>query len=100
MLNQGVSFGLLPGFSPWILGLVLVGLIIYAVKVRELWGRIGIGLIIVGGLGNLVSRIVHGGVLDYWNFLAIFYNNVWDWLIAVGVLVCLVQYIYGNTNNF
>ena len=91
MLNQGVSFGLLPGLSPWILGLVLFGLIIYAVKMRELWGKIGIGLIIIGGIGNLVSRMMYGGVLDYWNFLGIFYNNVWDWIIGVGVVVYLFQ---------
>jgi lipoprotein signal peptidase len=91
MINTGVSFGLLPGLS-WIILLgVLVGLTIYAVKMRELWGRIGIGMIIVGGAGNLTQRLIYGGVVDNLNFFGLFYNNVWDYVIVVGVGICLVQ---------
>jgi lipoprotein signal peptidase len=74
-------------------------LIIYAVKMRELWRRVGVGLIIVGGIGNLVSRLQYGGVLDNLSFFGLFYNNIWDWIIAVGVLVYLIQYAYGNSRN-
>jgi len=87
MINSGVAFGLYPGIPWWVIALVLLGLIIYAVKMRELWGRVGVGLIIVGGAGNLVSRWVNGGVVDNWNFLGLFYNNVWDYLIVAGLVV-------------
>lgn len=85
MINNGVSFGFLPGLPPWHLFLVLVALIIYAVKMRELFERVGVGLIILGGGGNLFSRVLYGGVVDNWSFFGLFYNNVWDWLIAIGV---------------
>lgn len=91
MINNGISFGLLPGISTWILIGVLVGLIIYAVKMRELWGRVGVGLVIAGGMGNLVQRTMYGGVIDNWNFFGLFYNNVWDYLIFIGGV------IYGYT---
>ena len=91
MLNKGVSFGLLPGLSNWILGLVIVGLMVYAVKMRELWGRVGVGLVVIGGVGNLIERIVYGAVIDNWNFFGLFYNNIWDYLIVAGVTVYLVR---------
>lgn len=90
MLNKGISFGLLPGVSIWIEIILLVVLIVYAVKTRELWGRIGLLMMIFGGIGNLVSRILHGGVLDYWNFFGLFYNNLADWLIVGGLFVYLI----------
>ena len=88
-LNRGISFGLLPGISVWIEIVLLWTLLILAVKTRELWGRIGIILMIVGGGLNVASRLLHGGVLDYWNFLGLFYNNLADYLIVSGVVVYL-----------
>lgn len=91
MLNLGSSFGLFPNLPILIYLMVLIGLLVVAVKMREFWGRIGILLIIVGGGGNLVSRVQNGGVVDNWNFFGIFYNNVWDYLIFVGILVYIIQ---------
>lgn len=92
MINSGVAFGWWVGISGWVIGLALGGLIIVAVKTRELWSSIGLGLMILGGSGNLMSRVIHGGVVDNWNFLGLFYNNIWDYLIVGGVL------IYGYTH--
>lgn len=91
MLNRGISFGMFGGVSVWFLGIVICLLVVYAVKMRELWGRVGVGLIILGGIGNLVSRIIYGGVVDNLNFFGLFYNNVWDYLIFAGLL------LYGYT---
>jgi len=91
MINQGISFGLLPGLPNWIFIILLLALGIYAVKMRELWGRVGLTLIIVGGVGNLVSRYVSGGVVDNWQFFGLFYNNIWDWIIATGVIVFVIS---------
>lgn len=91
MLNSGVSFGFFPGIPSWIIGVVLVGLLIYAAKMRELWGRVGLGMIIVGGGGNLVQRIMYGAVVDNWNFFGLFYNNVWDYVIGVGIAVFVIS---------
>ncbi|MFZ2199579.1 MAG: signal peptidase II [Microgenomates group bacterium] len=89
MLNRGVAFGLWPGISNLIIGSVLIALMVYAVKVRELIVRLGLGLMIMGGAGNLYGRIVYGGVRDNLNFFGLFYNNVWDYLIVGGAVICL-----------
>lgn len=91
MLNTGVSLGLLPGLSLWVYVILLVALVAYALKMRELWGRIGVGLIILGGCGNLANRIMYGGVIDNLSFFGLFYNNIWDWMIGVGVGVYGLQ---------
>ncbi len=91
MLNKGVSFGLLPSLPIWLFVIILVCLIIYAVKMRELVGRIGLGMIVVGGTGNLISRVVYGGVVDNLSFFGIFYNNIWDYLIFIGIVIYILQ---------
>ena len=68
MMNPGISFGLLPNLPIWLFVLVLVVLVFYAVKMRELGGRVGVGLIVLGGAGNLVSRAMYGAVVDNLNF--------------------------------
>jgi len=94
MLNQGVSFGLFYGIPVWLIGLIWISLLIYALKMRELWERIGVGIILAGGFGNIISRLVHGAVVDNFNFFGLLYNNVWDYIIFFGVL------IYGYTYYF
>ena len=89
MLNKGISFGFLPGISNVLIALVLIGLIVYAVKVRELIVRLGLGLMIAGGMGNLCQRVMYGGVVDNLNFFGLFYNNVFDYLIVSGVIIFL-----------
>lgn len=91
MINTGVAFGWLPNVSFWLILLVWMALIVYAAKVRELWERVGLWLIVLGGGLNLLSRLIHGGVRDNWSFLGLLYNNGADYLIFFGVV------IYGYT---
>ena len=91
MLNKGVSFGLFSGIPTFLIGVVLLGLIVYAGKMRELWGRIGIWFIVAGGTGNLVNRMLHGGVVDNLSFFGLFYNNIWDYLIGVGIAIFVIS---------
>lgn len=91
MLNPGISFGLFPSLPIWLFSIILLGLIIYALKMRELVGRIGLVMIIVGGVGNLMSRIIYGGVVDNLNLFGLVYNNPSDYLIFFGLI------IYGYT---
>jgi len=87
MLNKGISFGFLPGISNVLIALVLIGLIVYAVKVRELIVKLALGLMVAGGMGNLYQRLMYGGVVDNLNFFGLFYNNVFDYLIVGGAVV-------------
>ena len=91
MINTGVSFGFLSGVSVWVVGLVWICLFVYAGKMRELWERVGVIFILVGGAGNIISRVVYGGVLDNLSFFGILHNNVWDYLIFAGLVVYAIQ---------
>lgn len=94
MLNKGVSFGFLSGVSVWILGIVWVGLLIHALKMRELWERIGMGMILIGGGGNILSRILYGGVVDNLSLFGLLYNNLWDYLIFFGLVIYGYSYYF------
>ena len=91
MLNKGISFGFLPGISNVLIALVLILLIVYAVKVRELIVKLALGLMITGGMGNLYQRVMYGGVVDNLNFFGLFYNNVFDYLIVGGVVLIAIH---------
>lgn len=91
MLNEGISFGVMQGIPVWVVGVVWICLFVYAGKMRELWERVGVILILVGGAGNIISRIVYGGVVDNLSFFGVLHNNVWDYLIFAGLVVYAIQ---------
>jgi len=53
-----------------------------------------LSLVLIGGLINIVDRLVFGYVRDYWNFGGVLINNLNDWLIGVGVLLFLIEIIW------
>jgi len=63
-LPAGWREGLLAGLNI----LLVVGLTIYLVRGRDLnrWPTLALALLISGGLGNLIDRVIHGGaVVDF-----------------------------------
>jgi signal peptidase II len=105
VLNPGLAFGLLGGVPPawrWtVAGLSLVALAVLArVALRVLpgggWtGRLAIGLIFGGAVGNLVDRARFGAVVDFvdvhwrgWHWPAF---NVADSAITVGVTLLALR---------
>ncbi len=92
--NRGVAFGALaalPNVATILPALILLGVVVYAARLRfqGWWLVIGAGLVVGGAVGNLLDRIRLGYVVDFiavgpWpNF------NVADAAISVGV-ACLV----------
>lgn len=84
MKNSGASFGIeFVGLN--ILSLFLLILLLFIWRKDKNWGWL---LIILGGLLNLIERLVNGYVFDY---LPIFgtniYNNVNDYLIFIGGII-------------
>ncbi len=85
--NYGISFGIGQG---------LVGLIVLIeiMVIVVLW-RIGGKMAAIGGLVNLGDRLRFGYVRDYWYLPIIgLYNNVGDWIIAVGIVGLLLQQLW------
>lgn len=100
VFNPGGSFGLFPGSTAVIASLsalVTVGVIVWAL--RDPQAPLALGLVIGGGLGNLVDRALRppgfgtGEVVDfiYLSFWPTF--NLADAAISVGVALILLQAI-------
>lgn len=102
MVNEGVAFGLWRGIPIWVVGIVWMALFILALKMRELWERIGAIFILIGGSMNIYDRFRYGGVVDNLNFANVLYNNVWDYLIVAGLLIYGYSYFVrrrGSSGN-
>lgn len=83
--NYGISLGI--ALDWWLL--IVIGLVVITVKDRDLGWR----LMIIGGIANLIDRLVFGYVRDYWSLSAIgIYNNINDWLIFVGILWKIMEW--------
>lgn len=102
--NPGISFGQLPQDGD--LGrYLLVGFSVVAVIALLIWlafshSRLiatSIGLIIGGAVGNLIDRIVHGAVADFFSFHYAGYYwyvfNIADVAITLGVLGLLIDWL-------
>lgn len=88
--NYGISFGgRLPGVEI-LTGIVLGGVIWWGWKSKN-WRLIPI---IIGGGLNWGERLAKGYVTDYWRIPGTnIYNNINDWLITIGVGLCLWQFL-------
>jgi signal peptidase II len=98
--NRGISYGLFPANG--LLGTAILVLFTVAVVVFLGWWlwvstrlalTVGLGLIIGGALGNLIDRLVHGKVADFFHFYGLGYDwyvfNVADATITFGVIALL-----------
>lgn len=88
-LNTGVSFGLGSEYTSvgWILvtAVILVWLTVAWWRESDRW-RWPLTWLIAGGFGNLLDRVVWGGVRDWiplWH--TGISNNAADWFIAIGL---------------
>ncbi len=95
--NPGASFGLLSfGDGPGriILVLVTIGLAtavgVWLVRAKTDWRRLFVGLIFAGAWGNIVDRLINGGVTDFlayrWWGEPLFIGNVADIWVTVGAI--------------
>jgi len=57
------------------------------------WGRVGMVLILAGGTLNLLERAINSCVKDYINFFGLFYYNVFDALVTLGLAIFIYFYI-------
>ena len=103
--NSGAAFGFLNGvdfpYKSAILALVataaFVGIAVYAARTSndERVARFGLAMILAGAIGNLIDRLVFGGVVDFvdvvfgsWHFWAF---NVADSAITLGVIAMMID---------
>jgi signal peptidase II len=99
--NPGISYGLFPASGPWGTALqISLTLAMIAFMSWWLWRSgslavtVGCGLVVGGGLGNLLDRLVYGRVADFFHFYAFNYHwyvfNIADVAVTLGA----VAFIY------
>ena len=101
--NRGAAFSLFAQFdSRWIfviLAVVITVVIFFALykgKVHTRTGRCALLLIAAGALGNAADRVVHGFVVDLFDFRLIHFPvfNVADIFICVGGLLFILYVLF------
>jgi signal peptidase II len=102
--NPGISFGQLPQDSDLgrylLIGFSIVAAIALTVYLAYAHSRLiaaSVGLIIGGAIGNVIDRIVHGAVADFFSFHYAGYYwyvfNIADVAITLGVFGLLIDWI-------
>ncbi len=97
--NYGVSFSFLSGKKILIIVIVFLALIYLVYLKKEIDDKISniaVDLIIAGGVGNLIDRLIYGYVIDYiqvdlFNF-PIF--NLADILVFIGFVVLIIRILF------
>ena len=99
--NYGASFGLL--FTQ--LFLIGLGLVIIIAIIRILFSKkyelnniskLGLSLVLAGGIGNLIDRIFRGYVIDYLDISNLFefpIFNFADMCVNIGVIIVFIMII-------
>ncbi|MBR2353299.1 MAG: signal peptidase II [Clostridia bacterium] len=84
--NDGAAFGMLDDHR-WIFMVIstvaIVGLLVYLLKFApdSKWVKVGLSLVIGGGIGNMIDRVALGYVIDFLDFCA--FPNLWPWVFNV-----------------
>lgn len=78
-LNQGISFGLFPS-SFWLYINILI-IIFFTFYKKD---KLGTGLILGGGISNLLDRLIRGGVVDFIDLKIFPVFNLADFFIVLG----------------
>lgn len=103
--NDGVAFGMFGGMQ-WlfiVLTVVLLGALIFYMfwkKPQSKFFYIIVGMIIGGGVGNLIDRLLYGYVVDYLS-LTFFQPvcNFADYCITFGVILLAVYLLFFADKN-
>ena len=94
-INSGGAFGVLQGVPGFFLVAtvgIIVGILLWARNVEQRGWLIALGLVLGGGVGNVIDRLVrdHGGVVDFVDLHWWPVFNVADACIVTGVGLLLL----------
>ncbi|MBR2464585.1 MAG: signal peptidase II [Clostridia bacterium] len=106
--NRGMAFGLLADHR-WVflvLSVVGIGAVSYYLfrYVRRNLSRVGLALIIGGGIGNMIDRVRLGFVVDFIDFCAfdfwVWVFNVADAAVCVGAALFVLDLLLDTASEF
>ena len=100
--NRGAAFGLFQGgvtVLSVLTGLILIGAVVFLVmgKLKHKLAIWSVSLIIAGGIGNLIDRIIRGFVVDYLDISPLFRFPVFnfaDCCVVVGTTLLIVYLFF------
>lgn len=98
--NPGMAFGMMQN-NRWVFmvfsTVAIVGLAVYLFRFRpeSRWMQVSLAMIIGGGIGNMIDRVVLGYVIDFIDFTLIDFAvfNVADSFVCVGAGMMIVYLI-------
>ena len=98
VLNDGVAFGMFAGGDARVILLVVTGVVLVCFaayllikRPSKYMERISLILILSGGLGNFIDRLLNGAVVDFFatTFIDFPVFNVADCFVTVGVVLLI-----------
>ncbi len=107
--NTGAAWNMLDGQTLLLIALpllvtVVIGVVLFTGKFRySRWVNIGGTLLVAGGIGNLIDRVIAGRVTDFLYFKLIDFPifNVADCCVVIGAAMILmfVMFFYEDTKK-
>ena len=107
--NDGAAFGMLDDHR-WVflvLSTLMIAALIYYIckyKPKSKWVMTSLILIVGGGIGNMIDRILLGYVIDFIDFCA--FPTLWKWVfniadscVCVGCAMFVIGAIYEEVKN-
>lgn len=98
LYNYGVSFSFLANKTYLIIAITIIAIIYLFILKKSYMNKyinLGINLVIAGGIGNLIDRLVYNYVIDY--IKVDFFNfpifNLADILVSLGFIIIIVAYL-------
>ncbi len=106
--NTGAAFGMMQGYRWLFISLstaAIIGISVFLVlsrnKIHALTG-LGLSMIVGGGIGNQIDRIINGYVVDFIEFqfvdFAVF--NVADSFVTVGAVIVIICALFIDKDLF
>jgi len=100
--NYGAAFGILNGKTSLLTGMVCIVLVaaLYLLltdKIKNPFMVWSVCLVIAGGAGNLIDRVMNGYVVDYLDFSSLFgfpVFNLADCCVVVGTFLILIYILF------
>lgn len=98
--NKGAAFGMLAN-NRWVFmvfSVVAIALMIwYIIKdnPQSMWVKTSLGLLLGGGIGNMIDRVFRGSVTDFidFEFVRFYVFNIADACVTVGCAILIVYVI-------
>ncbi len=99
--NTGAAFGMLKGqqFVLVLVALVVTAVIVYALvklRPRSVIARVSLALVMGGAIGNLIDRVIAGGVTDFFDLGWFPVFNIADACLDVGAVILVAWLLFGR----